>query len=101
MPYYELTANAESILNDNVVDGYLLSHIESFFARIATSPATLTEPAPSPPYRPDRLMANAELDDSTGRTRRVVVLLKRTDDEEGIVITSLTVSGPHYEPPGP
>jgi hypothetical protein len=98
MGHVTLSPNAERIILEQVVDDWLFDKLIDHLRRIAEHPTTMTEPAVSPPYPPGRLMSNFHLEDSAGELWTFVVLLKRTSDEEGIYVTSLTIGGPDYRP---
>ena len=97
-PYVILTDNASQILVEEVTDDQVAEAVLRELQRIAEAPATRTEPSVAPPFRRDRLMANFRLEDSAGRPWHFVALLKRTEDEYGIVIHALRVGGPEYDP---
>ena len=98
MPYVVLTPSAEQTIHEEVTDSWVLAQLVVRFDHLAEHPATLTEPSVMP-HRPNRLMATIRIEDVIGERWTFVALLKRLPDEEGILITSVRVGGPDYQPP--
>ena len=94
MSYVVLSPKAEQIIGEEISDSWLLQSLTVRLEEIAAAPTRHTEPAASPPFRPDRLMANFELEDAAGRTWTFVVLLLRLPDEEGIFVHTLRIGPP-------
>lgn len=95
MARVEYTSNAQQHLIDLVADrgadDVLLDRLAARLDDIAEQPNLWTEPA-AYPYPANRLMANFDLADEDGRVWGFTVTLRRTADEDGVIILTVNAA---------